>query len=88
MAVATDAATKASLELWSPVSSTRTVLDGLPVGITALAFLGPNRVLVVSKKDAAGRLVALVAEIHGDKSGRTLTLGKTRTRPRGCDRRH
>jgi hypothetical protein len=80
-AVATDAATHATLELWSPGDGTRTVLDGIPVGVTALAFLGPNRVLIVSKKDAEAQLVAQVAEVHTDKSGRTLTLAKTRLGP-------
>lgn len=76
-AVATDAATHATLQVWPTSGGAPLTLDGLPVAVTTLAFLGPKRVLVVSKKDGGDQLVAQVVEV-----GKTrLTLGKEKLGP-------
>ena len=78
--IATDAATHASLQLWTldgPTPAPPAVVDGLAPAVTQVAFLGAGRVLVVTKQDGGDRVVGHVATLRG----RALTLDKARLGP-------
>jgi len=80
-AISTDAATASRLELLTPGQTAPAALDGLPVGVTALAFLAADRVLVVSKKEGETRVSAQVVQVKSVKDVRSLVLDKARIGP-------
>jgi hypothetical protein len=76
--VVTDAATHASLQVSAVAGGAPLVLDGLPVAVTSLTFLGPKRVLVVSRREGGDQLMGQVIDVV-DKT--RLAPGKTRLGP-------
>ena len=81
VAIATDAATVSRLELLTPGQTAAATLEGLPVGVTALAFLAADRILVVSKKEGETRVSAQVVQVKSTKDVRSLVLDKARIGP-------
>jgi len=79
--LSTDAATVPQLELWFPAAKegepSAARAPETPPGIVELRFLGPNRLLLVSKKEGSDKRTARIAEIAGGPAGATrITIGK------------